>query len=246
MERSTSIGQSLRRKAREDAPANVRPSSSKLAKLLGISHIEVDMERSNPLRQQALDYNYSDCFTETWHNESFFEPPGNKRIRPTWRLKERMKTTGVALVVCLNVGTDPPDVKKPEPCAVLECWYDPTGAEKQKALEVIGVNLQMQYEKLQSRAKYKVCLDPTIEELRRICVQLRKTVKNDGLLFHYTGHGVPKPTANGELWVFGKHYTHYMPVGVSELRSWYAIFRYYYLYMTALAFRPRPQATTMI
>ena len=24
------------------------------------------------------------------------------------------------------------------------------------------------------------------------------------MLFHYNGHGVPKPTANGEIWVFNK------------------------------------------
>lgn len=33
-----------------------------------------------------------------------------------------MKTVSVALVVCLNVGVDPPDVIKIQPCARLECW----------------------------------------------------------------------------------------------------------------------------
>jgi len=33
-----------------------------------------------------------------------------------------MKTVSVALVVCLNVGVDPPDVLKVQPCARLECW----------------------------------------------------------------------------------------------------------------------------
>ncbi|CAL5382098.1 unnamed protein product [Camellia sinensis] len=27
---------------------------------------------------------------------------------------------------------------------------------------------------------------------------------SDRVLFHYNGHGVPKPTANGEIWVFNK------------------------------------------
>ena len=27
------------------------------------------------------------------------------------------------------------------------------------------------------------------------------------MLFHYNGHGVPKPTSNGEIWVFNRHYT---------------------------------------
>ncbi len=62
-------------------------------------------------------------------------------------------------------------------------------------------------------------MDPTSEDLRRVCINLRKTAKNDRLLLHYNGHGVPRPTINGELWVFGKHYTHYMPIAISELRS---------------------------
>ena len=33
-----------------------------------------------------------------------------------------MKTVSVALVLCLNVGVDPPDVIKTSPCARLECW----------------------------------------------------------------------------------------------------------------------------
>lgn len=34
----------------------------------------------------------------------------------------QMKTVSVALVLCLNVGVDPPDVVKTQPCARLECW----------------------------------------------------------------------------------------------------------------------------
>jgi WD40 repeat protein len=156
---------------------------------------------------------------ETWHDSKFLNTSETKEIQPTWRLKERMKTSGVALVVCLNLGTDPPDVVKPVPCARKECWIDPVGS-KMKNLESIGHELQHQYEKWQSKAKYKQCLDPTSEDLRRVCINLRKTARNDRLLLHYNGHGVPLPTKNGELWVFGKHYTHYMPVAIFELRAW--------------------------
>ena len=50
---------------------------------------------------------------DTWHNESYLLAPGNgdedirgisSIVTRTWRLKERMKTAGVALVVCLNIG----------------------------------------------------------------------------------------------------------------------------------------------
>ena len=34
----------------------------------------------------------------------------------------QMKTWSVALVLCLNIGVDPPDVVKTDPCARKECW----------------------------------------------------------------------------------------------------------------------------
>ena len=55
-----------------------------------------------------------------------------------WRQKERLKTTAVALVLCLNIGVDPPDVIKISPCARLECWVDPLSMQPPKALETIG------------------------------------------------------------------------------------------------------------
>lgn len=33
-----------------------------------------------------------------------------------------MKTGCVALVLCLNITVDPPDVIKISPCARMECW----------------------------------------------------------------------------------------------------------------------------
>jgi regulatory associated protein of mTOR len=156
-----------------------------------------------------------------YHEEDNYNEEGceDKSPAPTWRLKERMKTSGVALVVCLNIGIDPPDIIKPNPCARKECWFDPTGS-KQKGLDYIGHALQQQYEKWQAKAKYKQCLDPTSDELRKVCITLRKNSRSDRLLLHYNGHGVPKPTKNGELWVFGKYYTHYTPVAISELAGW--------------------------
>ncbi|KAG7269468.1 hypothetical protein CRUP_029181 [Coryphaenoides rupestris] len=81
-----------------------------------------------------------------------------------------MKTVSVALVLCLNVGVDPPDVVKTSPCARLECWIDPLSMSPQKALETIGANLQKQYENWQPRVgtgrdpQKKLCLtSPEIE-----------------------------------------------------------------------------------
>ncbi|CEG40643.1 regulatory-associated protein of mtor [Plasmopara halstedii] len=137
-----------------------------------------------------------------------------------WRMRERMKTMDVALVLCLNIGTDPPDVEKSTPCARKECWVDPFSMPAKKAIETIGNTLQSQYERWQPRARYKQTLDPTVEKVRELCVNRRRLAKNDRVLFHYNGHGVPRPTQNGEVWVFNKSYTQYIPLLVYDLQSW--------------------------
>ena len=47
----------------------------------------------------------------------------------------------------------------------------------QKGLELIGSNLQKQYERRQPRARNKQLLDPTTEEVRKLCLALRKNAK---------------------------------------------------------------------
>jgi len=41
----------------------------------------------------------------------------------------QMKTGCVALVLCLNISVDPPDVIKISPCARMECWIGKCLAE---------------------------------------------------------------------------------------------------------------------
>lgn len=156
-------------------------------------------------------------FMEDRHTEPI---KGMESITQTWRMKERMKTVSVALVLCLNVGVDPPDIVKTQPCARLECWIDPTSSSPQKALENIGGALQKQYERWQPRARYKQSLDPTSDEVKKLCSSLRRNAKEERVLFHYNGHGVPKPTANGEIWVFNKNYTQYIPLSIYDLQTW--------------------------
>lgn len=143
-----------------------------------------------------------------------------KSFEPHWRMKEKTKTVSVALVLCLNIGVDPPDVIKPDPCARLECWLEPSGQQAQKSLENIGKTLQTQYERWHARAKYKLCLDPTLEDVKKLCLALRRNSKDERVLFHYNGRGVPKPTNNGEIWVFNKNYTQYIPLSIYELQTW--------------------------
>ncbi|CAM6087832.1 unnamed protein product [Calypogeia fissa] len=146
--------------------------------------------------------------------------PAEAGLMSKWRMKDRMKTGCVALVLCLNIGVDPPDVIKIHPCARMECWIDPFSMTPQKALDAIGKNLQVQYERWQPRARYKLQLDPTVEEVKRLCSHCRKSAKNERVLFHYNGHGVPKPTVNGEIWLFNKSYTQYIPLSVYDLELW--------------------------
>lgn len=126
----------------------------------------------------------------------------------------------VALVLCLNVGTDPPDIIKTVPCARIEAGIDPQTMVPHKAIETIGANLQQQYERWQPRARYKLSLDPTVEEVKKLCVSLRRNAKDERVLFHYNGHGVPKPTVNGEIWVFNRSYTQYIPLSLYDLQQW--------------------------
>ena len=78
-------------------------------------------------------------------------------------MKDRLKTLHALLSVCLNIGVDPPDMIKVDPCARTECWIDPFATEPAKALETIGNTLKSQYERWQGRAQFKLCLDPTVE-----------------------------------------------------------------------------------
>lgn len=51
-------------------------------------------------------------------------------------------------------------------------------------------------------------------------LQWNVMVQNERVLFHYNGHGVPRPTANGEVWVFNKSYTQYIPMSIYDLQTW--------------------------
>ena len=143
-------------------------------------------------------------------------------ITPTWRIKDRMKTVGVCLVLALNIGTDPPDLIKPTPCANLQCWLDPSSISRAKAKERIGERLEQQYSKWQQRSKlkYRRALDPTVDMVKELCFRMRESAKHERVLLHYNGHGVPRPTNNGEIWVFDKHHTNYIPLSVTDLRRW--------------------------
>ncbi|KDD75028.1 hypothetical protein H632_c914p0, partial [Helicosporidium sp. ATCC 50920] len=162
-------------------------------------------------------------FCESRHDEP--SPPirserSSQGLVSKWRQKDRLKTTAVALVMCLNIGVDPPDIIKVSPCARTECWVDPLSMPAAKALDAIGKQLQSQYERWQPRAKYRMHLDPTTDDVRKLTTSSRRMARTERVLFHYNGHGVPRPTANGEIWVFNKSYTQYIPLSLYDLEVW--------------------------
>ncbi|KAI8985958.1 raptor N-terminal caspase like domain-containing protein [Pilobolus umbonatus] len=150
-------------------------------------------------------------FSEKRHDTNAKPTVSVKNSFKEWRLKERIKTVS---------GTDPPDVVKTNPCAKLECWIDPFLLIPQKSLEAIGKNLNNQYETINGRTRFKLSLDPSVEDTKKACCQMRRTAKEDRILFHYNGHGVPKPTMSGEIWVFNRNYTQYIPVSLFDLQTW--------------------------
>ena len=105
-------------------------------------------------------------------------------MTPDWRLRVRMRTVGVGLILALNIGTDPPDTVKPHPCAVLQCWMDPRTVSRSKAKEWIGERLEQQYAVWQLARtarplRYRRALDPTVEDVRNLCIQLRRQARNE-------------------------------------------------------------------
>lgn len=175
---------------------------------------------------KILHSNFYMYFTEKRHETNGIprDPIGSWPSQD-WRMKDRLKTVSAALAICLNIGVDPPDVVKTNPSAKLECWVDPTsttGGGQNKIMEQIGKKLQEQYETLSLRTRYKQYLDPSVDETKKFCISLRRNAKDERVLFHYNGHGVPLPTQSGEIWVFNKNYTQYIPVSLYDLQSWLA------------------------
>lgn len=178
---------------------------------------EYNSEAYLALLEQVFYMYYTDKRHETGGN-----PKQETQTFPLqeWRMRDRLKTVSAALVLCLNLGVDPPDVIKTNPCAKSECWVDPTAHPTQKPLEQIGKNLQQQYETLSIRTRYEQYLDPFVEDTKKFFCSLRRNAKDERILFHYNGHGVPKPTASGEIWVFNKNYTQYIPISLYDLQTW--------------------------
>uniref|UniRef100_A0A6I8S931 Regulatory associated protein of MTOR, complex 1 n=1 Tax=Xenopus tropicalis TaxID=8364 RepID=A0A6I8S931_XENTR len=103
----------------------------------------------------------------------------------------------------------------------LSDWNLPSAFMKKRHCEKIeGCKSLAQSWRMKDRARYKQSLDPTVDEVKKLCTSLRRNAKEERVLFHYNGHGVPRPTVNGEIWVFNKNYTQYIPLSIYDLQTW--------------------------
>ncbi|CAJ2504370.1 Uu.00g117640.m01.CDS01 [Anthostomella pinea] len=184
----------------------------------GARHGFEDHYQSEDIISQLVN-NWYMYFTDKRH-ETTGQPKQSNYTIEDWRMRDRLKTVSAALAVCLNIGVEPPDQLKTNPGAKLEAWHDPFVPPATKALEAIGKALQNQYENISLRTRYKQYLDPSVEETKKFCMSLRRNAKDERVLFHYNGHGVPKPTASGEIWVFNRTYTQYIPISLYDLQQW--------------------------
>ena len=176
-----------------------------------------------------------------------------------WRARDRAMLRHVGLLLCLNIGTEPPDrdpLQQPPTWGGTgalggraaatatglggggahhagatrarreEAWLDVLAVPSpQLALEEVGRRLARQYERLQPKARVRVAADPKTEDVRKLLVSLRRHAQRaeagpDRVLLHYNGHGVPRPTVNGEIWCFNEGLTAYMPLAATELAAW--------------------------
>jgi regulator-associated protein of mTOR len=62
-----------------------------------------------------------------------------------------------------------------------------------RALENIAAELQRQYERWQSKARYKSSLDPTQEDIKKLCMTLRRNARVctviENIRSHFIGVG---------------------------------------------------------
>lgn len=107
-----------------------------------------EMDEETLRRQLGVAVAISECrfFSDRRHGALLGSTTQPATLMRDWRMRERLKTVSVVLMLCLNIGVDPPDVTKTVPAAKTEAWVDPFSLPPQKALETIGRNLQAQYE----------------------------------------------------------------------------------------------------
>ena len=85
----------------------------------------------------------------------------------------------------------------------------------------IGRKLSSLFKFWVKQAVRRTVCDPCSDTIQKRALEARRNTGNDHrVLYHYNGHGVPQPSDKGEIWVFSKNFTQYMPLNVIDLISW--------------------------
>ncbi|KAL0212713.1 hypothetical protein RCL1_006339 [Eukaryota sp. TZLM3-RCL] len=141
------------------------------------------------------------------------------------------RTTRVGICLCVHVGYEPPDdfFIEEESRAVLECFLKPSLYPRFGFSKELVKEIRNQYKQIKvSDSSMTVCVDIAADEIHRLCTELRRnypteqydsskrsSTHSDRILFHYNGHGVPKPT-NTELWFLNRNHTKYIPIKIEQ------------------------------
>ncbi|KAH9586452.1 Raptor [Trypanosoma melophagium] len=126
------------------------------------------------------------------------------------------------LFVCLNIGSDPPDYPRIEPCARQECWTEPHIAQMaryaaESGSESIADALERQYRSQLREVTFRKMVEVHLEDAKQVLLSVRRKADKGRVLFHYNGHGMPRATGYGEIWLFDKDRTHYVPINITEI-----------------------------
>lgn len=139
-----------------------------------------------------------------------------------------IRLTQALLLMYLHIGTDPPDFPRIEPCAKTECWVDPLVAHVAQygphghsggggGCDSITEALERQYRGVLGDDLNVVrVVEASIDVTRSMLVKARRMARGGRVLVHYNGHGMPRATELGEVWMFDKERTHYVPLNISE------------------------------
>ncbi|KAG5476926.1 hypothetical protein LSCM1_05259 [Leishmania martiniquensis] len=143
----------------------------------------------------------------------------------------RARITQAMLLMYLHIGSDPPGFPRVEPCAKMECWIDPMVAHVAQSAyrssrgsgagggsDSIAEALERQYRSvLRDDVGVTRVVEASLEVAKSAFVKSRRMARDGRILIHYNGHGMPRATELGEVWVFDKERTHYVPLNITEI-----------------------------
>ncbi|KAG5503206.1 hypothetical protein GH5_04269 [Leishmania sp. Ghana 2012 LV757] len=145
--------------------------------------------------------------------------------------RNRVRITQAVLLMYLHIGSDPPGFPRVEPCAKMECWIDPMVAHVAQSAyrssrgsgagggsDSIAETLERQYRSvLRDDVGVTRVVEESLELSKAALVKSRRMARDGRVLIHYNGHGMPRATELGEVWVFDKERTHYVPLNITEI-----------------------------